>query len=150
MSSVPSWTLACSGQRHCCSPHWPMLCACRGWWPCGAWVFITVLYTSLVPSHSSQGACYFDAVPASCPASGLHMEGWASDPVPCHVPSAASPKLLVIPTSSRFCIPMRGLGVRAWQHLQGTCTPASQPDLKGKEQGWCSLGYSESCKSHGH
>ena len=81
--SVPSWTC----RHHCCSRLWSRLHACRWRWLCGAWVFISVLYTSSAPTHSGLGSHHFDVVPVSRPASALHMEGQASEPTPYSHPN---------------------------------------------------------------
>lgn len=110
--SVPSWTC----QHRCCPCCWPGLRARRRWWLCRAWVFIAVLYTSLAPSHSGWGSCHFDVVPVSRPASGLHMEGRASEPA--HAPHPVSPLLLL-----RSC--------SQCQHLPDSVFPPGALHLEG-------------------
>lgn len=110
--SVPSWTC----QHRCCPCCWPGLCARRLWWLCRAWVFIAVLYTSLAPSHSGWGSCHFDVVPVSRPASGLHMEGRASEPA--HTPHPMSPLLLLRSCSRSQHLPDSVFPPGAW-HLEG-------------------------------
>ena len=116
--------------------------------------FITMLYASLVPSHSSRGACHFDVVSASRPASGLHMEGWASGPSPLRVPSATSPERFMGPASSRFWIPAWGsaCGGARQPGLRGSSredagSPGTEPALQGKEQGQRSAGLPQKAAS---
>lgn len=125
-------------------PLWPRLHACRRGWLCAAWVFITTPYTSLVPSCSGLGACHFDVAPASCRASGLHMEGWASEPVPSSPPP--SPLLLLRSCSGAQRLPdsvfplgalhSEGLMSQGLKAAPGRSRkPWHQPALEGKRTG---------------
>lgn len=96
-----------------------------------------------VPSHSGLGAHHFDVVPASRPASGLHMEGGSEPPPPPPAvlpPPALSPLLsstaALIPASSRFCPPApasayRGAGRQGLEAAPEVPAPARSP---GEEQ----------------
>lgn len=65
---------------------------------CGAWGFYHRAVPVLGPSRPGLGARHFDVVSASRPASGLHVEGWASELVPTRRPRCRSSKAVRDPS----------------------------------------------------